>query len=56
MCRLSLPVDSGPAFAANHTIDTMANRDVYSLLCHLMDIPPAANNGSLDTLQPHLTK
>ncbi|KAM8953270.1 ectonucleotide pyrophosphatase/phosphodiesterase family member 5 [Pelodytes ibericus] len=42
-----LLIASGPAFKTNFTQETMSSTDVYPLLCHLLDITPLPNNGSL---------
>ena len=46
----------GPAFAeAQKDTPTARNVDIYELMCHLLDITPAPNNGTLANLQ-HLLK
>ncbi|XP_053317219.1 ectonucleotide pyrophosphatase/phosphodiesterase family member 5 [Spea bombifrons] len=42
-----LLIASGPAFKKNFTQDALNSTDVYPLLCHLLDIKPLPNNGSL---------
>ncbi|XP_075454650.1 ectonucleotide pyrophosphatase/phosphodiesterase family member 5 [Ascaphus truei] len=42
-----LLIASGPAFKKNFTRDAMNSTDLYPLLCHLLDITPLPNNGSL---------
>ncbi|XP_012942288.1 ectonucleotide pyrophosphatase/phosphodiesterase family member 5 [Aplysia californica] len=44
----------GPAFKSGKTVEPISNLDVYSLVCHLLDITPAPNNGSLDRASPLL--
>ena len=44
----------GPSFDVNVTVETMGNRDVYSILCHSLDVLPAPNNGSTEGMQGHL--
>ena len=37
----------GPEFKVGVKIPIFHNIDVYELMCHLLDIEPAPNNGSL---------
>src|SRR5690606_10932898 len=46
----------GPSFNRGQTIGAFQNIHVYELLCHLLDIRPAPNNGSLDSLRHTLAK
>ncbi|CAL1538506.1 unnamed protein product [Lymnaea stagnalis] len=41
-------VAMGPSFKKNFSIETFNNVDLYPLLCHLLNLKPAPNNGSLD--------
>lgn len=41
----------GPAFRVNHTVETFNNVDVYPLICQILGIEPAPNNGSMDIVQ-----
>lgn len=41
----------GPAFRVNHTVETFKNVDVYPLICNILGIEPAPNNGSMDIVQ-----
>lgn len=41
----------GPAFKVNETIPTFQNIHIYELMCYLLDINPAANDGSLDSVK-----
>lgn len=41
----------GPAFRVNHTVETFKNVDVYPLICKILGIEPAPNNGSMDIVQ-----
>lgn len=41
----------GPAFKVNHTVETFKNVDVYPLICKILGIEPAPNNGSMDIVQ-----
>ncbi|ESO88927.1 hypothetical protein LOTGIDRAFT_153994 [Lottia gigantea] len=41
----------GPSFKAGATIETLNNVDIYSLMCHLLDLKPAPTNGSLDLVR-----
>ncbi len=47
----SLFIASGPAFAAGHTVPPFANVHLYELVCHLLGIEPASNDGSLDSVR-----
>lgn len=42
---------TGPAFRVNHTVETFKNVDVYPLICNILGIEPAPNNGSMDIVQ-----
>jgi len=37
----------GPAFKTGEMVEPIKNVDIYPLICHLLDIQPSANNGSL---------
>lgn len=37
----------GPAFKKNFTTPTFNNVDIYPLMCFILEIIPAVNNGSL---------
>lgn len=47
-------VASGPAFRAGARVDTVFSLDVYALLCHLLDVRPAPNDGSFERIKPVL--
>jgi ectonucleotide pyrophosphatase/phosphodiesterase family protein 5 len=57
----AIMIAAGPNFKSSTlsssptVIPSMANVDIYSLLCHLLRISPAPNNGSLDTMLPYIT-
>ncbi|XP_055889959.1 ectonucleotide pyrophosphatase/phosphodiesterase family member 5-like [Biomphalaria glabrata] len=38
----------GPSFKKNFSVETFNSVDIYPLLCHLLHLTPAPNNGSLD--------
>lgn len=38
----------GPAFKAGKNVGPIESVDIYPLVCYLLDIQPAPNNGSLD--------
>lgn len=40
---------TGPGFASGVTIDAVENIHLYELMCHLLDLTPAPNNGLLST-------
>ena len=40
----------GPAFKRNYTISSFNNVDIYPLMCFILGIQPAANNGSLENV------
>ncbi|MBE0595526.1 MAG: alkaline phosphatase family protein, partial [Gemmatimonadales bacterium] len=44
----------GPAFKRGVTVPPFQNVHVYELLCHALGIPPAANDGSLDSVRAML--
>jgi len=41
----------GPAFKKGYKAEPFENVDLYPLLCHLLDIEPRPNNGSLDAIK-----
>jgi hypothetical protein len=41
----------GPAFKSNHKVETFNTVDVYPMICQILGIKPAPNNGSLDVVQ-----
>lgn len=41
----------GPAFKENFTVPTFNNVDIYPLMCQILKILPAVNNGSLDIVR-----
>ena len=45
----------GPAFKEGFVSEPFENVNIYSLMCHLLGIEPAPNNGSLQAVQ-HLLK
>ncbi|WP_443970421.1 alkaline phosphatase family protein [Sphingobium sp. CR28] len=49
-------IANGPAFRPRTTLPRFDNVDVYSLLCRLLDIPPAPSDGSLQSLAPALRR
>ncbi|XP_005103204.1 ectonucleotide pyrophosphatase/phosphodiesterase family member 5 [Aplysia californica] len=44
----------GPSFKAGVSVETFPIVDVYPLLCHLLHLHPASNNGSLSTVAQFL--
>ncbi|XP_046361866.2 ectonucleotide pyrophosphatase/phosphodiesterase family member 5-like [Haliotis rufescens] len=44
----------GPSFKAGASVDILNNVDVYPLMCHLLGLEPAPNNGSLQNCLPLL--
>jgi len=40
----------GPAFKKGFTVDTFNNVDIYPLMCHLLGLTPAPNNGSMEVV------
>ena len=38
----------GPAFKHGITVEPFESVDIYPLLCHILKIPPAKHEGSLD--------
>jgi predicted AlkP superfamily pyrophosphatase or phosphodiesterase len=45
----------GPAFARGKRIPPLENIHLYALMCHLLGLTPAPNNGSLKAVEPMLT-
>jgi predicted AlkP superfamily pyrophosphatase or phosphodiesterase len=51
----ALLIMSGPAFAVNRTIDEIPeNIDLYQLMCHVLGIDAAPNNGSMKIVKQAL--
>ena len=44
----------GPGFREGAEVQTFKSVDVYPLMCHLLGLHPAPNNGSLDAVKPLL--
>ncbi|XP_060077807.1 bis(5'-adenosyl)-triphosphatase enpp4-like [Ylistrum balloti] len=44
-------VAMGPAFKAGTKIETLHNVDIYPLMCHIMGLKPAPNNGSVENFR-----
>ena len=44
----------GPAFKSNVTMETIRSVDVYALMCEILGLTPAPNDGSLDNVKPLL--
>ena len=44
-------VAMGPGFREGAEVTTFDNVDVYPLMCHLLGLHPAPNNGSLDAIR-----
>nr|XP_054764825.1 ectonucleotide pyrophosphatase/phosphodiesterase family member 5-like [Lytechinus pictus] len=52
----SIFIASGPAFKANYASDDLLDAvDVYNLMCHLLSVSPARNNGTFSHVQPLLS-
>ena len=43
-------VAMGPSFKKGYSKDTFHNVDIYPLLCHILGVDPAPNNGSLQSV------
>lgn len=41
----------GPAFKKNYKSEPFETVNIYPLMCHLLDIRPRLNNGSLDNVE-----
>ena len=41
----------GPSFKAGYSVETFNTVDLYPLMCLLLGIPPAPNNGSLNIVK-----
>eukprot|EP01063_Lacrimia_lanifica_P001344 TRINITY_DN1066_c0_g1_i9.p1 TRINITY_DN1066_c0_g1~~TRINITY_DN1066_c0_g1_i9.p1 ORF type:complete len:1060 (+),score=285.32 TRINITY_DN1066_c0_g1_i9:49-3228(+) len=52
----ALFVAAGPAFRPGTTLPTFDSVHVYALLCKLLNVPPAASNGTADTFAPILKR
>ncbi|XP_055934350.1 glycerophosphocholine cholinephosphodiesterase ENPP6-like [Argiope bruennichi] len=47
---------SGPDFRKGHTTAPLSTLDMYNVMCHVLDIPPLPNNGSLERVQSMFTR
>jgi hypothetical protein len=43
-------IGHGPGFKQNFTIKSFRNVDIYPLMCLLLGINPASNNGSIENV------
>jgi predicted AlkP superfamily pyrophosphatase or phosphodiesterase len=50
----ALFIADGPAFKNGARVDTVLNLDVYELICHLLELKAAKNDGSLERIKPVL--
>ncbi|XP_064609389.1 ectonucleotide pyrophosphatase/phosphodiesterase family member 5-like [Liolophura sinensis] len=41
----------GPAFKKNYTTEVLSNIDFYELMCHVLELTPAPNNGSFQNVK-----
>ena len=41
----------GPSFKKNASVEIFNNVDVYPLMCHILKLTPAPNNGTLDVVK-----
>jgi ectonucleotide pyrophosphatase/phosphodiesterase family member 5 len=48
-------IAQGPAFNQNYKIESFNNVDIYPLMCLLLDVKPAVNNGSIENVLRMLT-
>lgn len=44
-------IATGPSFKSGASVETFSNLDIYPLMCHLLGLPPAPNNGSLNIVK-----
>lgn len=51
---LPIFIAHGPAFKKNFKMPSFNNVDIYELMCAVLEIRPAENNGSLANVQPML--
>ena len=47
---------AGPDIRSNHTTPPFLSVDIYPLLCSLLEIDPAPNNGSLERVRNFVAK
>ncbi|MGM0566548.1 MAG: ectonucleotide pyrophosphatase/phosphodiesterase [Bacteroidota bacterium] len=47
---------AGPSFLSDKEIDTFENVDLYNLVCFLLDLEPAKNDGAFERIEPMLLK
>lgn len=50
----TLFIAHGPAFRTGHTAAAFASIHIYELLCAVLDVTPAANDGDLEVVRPLL--
>ncbi len=46
----------GPAFKKNYKIPSFKNVDIYPLMCHVLGVKAAVNNGTLANVLPMLVE
>ena len=46
----------GPAFKENFKTESFKNVDMYELMCAVLEVNPAPNNGTLENVRAMLTK
>ena len=44
-------IASGPAFKKGYIAEPFDSVDIYPLMCHILGLTPAPNNGSLDNVK-----
>ena len=47
----ALFVAAGPGLRRGVTVPPLSNVHLYELMCHLLDLEPAANDGSLEAVR-----
>jgi alkaline phosphatase D len=41
----------GPSFKENYTHPTFENVEIYNLVCHILNLQPAENDGKLENVK-----
>ena len=44
-------IGHGPAFKTNYVSSQFRIVDIYELMCHILDVKPAPNNGTFDNVK-----
>ena len=49
-------IAKGPSFQSNKNIPPLHSIHLYEMMCHILNIEPATNDGSLDSTRAFLSR